>query len=109
MWLWESDLQRSGFRRCSACYFQCERRFGLPEDAYVSIFVNDKESFSGRVRRSGLRLVELCAFHVTFKLDVDNIHFYYHEQADNVWVPGGHTSYREIERHGVDPICSGTG
>jgi hypothetical protein len=103
MWLWECELRQAGFRRCSACYFQCERGFSLPEHAYVSIFVNDKESFSGRIHRSALRRVELCAFHVTFKINLDNVHFYYHEQAENVWLPGGHTSSTEIDRHGIDP------
>ncbi len=102
MWLWDCELQQLGFRQRSEVYWQCERRFGLLEDAYVSIFANDGNA-SGRSRSRGPIAVGFCAFHITFQLDVDNVHFYFHEQAENVWEPGGHTSSVEIERHGVDP------
>jgi len=102
MWLWECELNQIGFRQRSPGYWQCERGFGLPKYGYVSVFVGGK----GGATRSGQacqRPVEISAFHVTFKLGVDNLHFYYHEQAEGVWDPGGHTSTAEIRRYQVEP------
>lgn len=102
MWIWEGELERHGFRRRSRRYWQCERGFRLPAGAYISVYVTDKDTAPGRRRRGGHRVVEAAAFHVTFLLDVDNVHFYYHEQAEGVWEPGGHTSAAEIARHGFE-------
>jgi hypothetical protein len=97
MWIWECDLHRIGFRRRGDRYWQCERRFGLPPGAYFSLFPHDEHLTGAR------RSLEIWAFHVTFCLDVDNVHFYYHEHLDSSWEPGGHTSSVEILRHGADP------
>jgi hypothetical protein len=96
MWLWECELREAGFRLRSAGYWRCERRFGLPAHAYVSIF-------AGGEAGGGRRAVEVSAFHVTFQLGTDRLHFYYHERAEDVWEPGGHTSAAEIGRYGVEP------
>jgi hypothetical protein len=102
MWLWEGELYRLGFRHRSGHYWQCERGFGLPGHAYLSVFVVGKRGASRRCRKRH-RLVEVSAFHVTFQVGVDNLHFYYHERAEGVWEPGGHTSTPEIRRHGCHP------
>jgi hypothetical protein len=101
MWLWGWDLHRMGFRRRSEHYRQCERRYGLPAHAYLSIFVHTCESDPA----GGRERVEISAFHVTFRLGIDRIHFYYHEADEQVWEPGGHTSSPEIRHHGVDPAA----
>jgi hypothetical protein len=67
------------------------------------MFVTARDNAPGRRRRGGPTPLEISAFHVTFLLNADNIHFYYHEAGDGVWAPGGYTSVAEIERHGVDP------
>jgi hypothetical protein len=103
MWIWECELHRIGFRRRSEAYWQCEQRFGLPANTYVSVFVSDKCEHRGVGSRSRRRIHDVCTFHVTFRLDVDRVHFYYHEWADGVWEPAGHTSSVEILRHEVDP------
>jgi hypothetical protein len=97
MWLWECELYQFGFRYRSVRYWQCERGFGLPGNGYISVFVGGK---GGATRRGRARqwLVEVSAFHVTFKVGVDNLHFYYHERTEGVWEPGGHTSAPEIRR-----------
>jgi hypothetical protein len=102
MWLWDLELQRIGIRRKSRRYWQGEGRFGLPAGAYVSMFVTARDNAPGRRRRGGSILLEVSAFHVTFLLNADNIHFYYHEVGEGVWAPGGHTSVAEIARHGTD-------
>lgn len=99
MWLWKCELHRLGFRERSADYWQCERRFGLPENAYLSVWIHARE----REHHLGRELLDVSAFHVTFQLDVDRVHFYFHEVGDHVWEPGGHTSSTEIRRHGVEP------
>jgi hypothetical protein len=102
MWLWDWELHQVGFRCRSEGYWQCEVGHGLPDDCYLSLFVHH----SGRARNGrgpGRRPLEVSAFHVTFLLGVDRIHFYYHEVAENAWEPGGHTSSGEILRHGVEP------
>jgi hypothetical protein len=102
MWLWLSELHRLGFRRRSERYWQCERRYGLPGSAYLSVFSHAQE-----VERTGLHggreRVDVSAFHVTFCLGLDRVHFYYHEAAEAVWEAGGHTSIPEIRRYAVDP------
>jgi hypothetical protein len=103
MWLGNGELHRVGFRRRSERYWQCEGRFGLPEHAYISIFLNTKHDALRRGRRADRGLVEVSAFHVTFRLEVDRVHFYYHELTEQTWEPGGHTAWVEIERHGVEP------
>jgi hypothetical protein len=99
MWLWECELRRLGLRRLSARYWQCERRYGLPEDAYLSVFSHAEERQGGE----GRERLDVCAFHVTFCLGVDRAHFYFHEAAEEVWEPGGHTSGTEIRRYRRDP------
>lgn len=103
MWIINAELQRLGFRRRSRRYWQCERRYGLPNDAYLSIYAEGKDSHLDRDSGKSARILEVSAFHVTFLLDVDNVHFYYHEYGDGVWEAGGHTSSAEIARHDVDP------
>jgi hypothetical protein len=98
MWLWACELRRLGFRRLSERYWQCERRYGLPDGAYLSAFAHARER-----EPSGRERVDVCAFHVTFCLGVDRVHFYYHEATDAAWEPGGHTSAAEIRRYAVEP------
>ena len=38
MWLWDIELRALGFRRKSERYWQCLRRFELPDAAYLSLF-----------------------------------------------------------------------
>jgi hypothetical protein len=103
MWLWESELRELGFKRKSERYWQCERHFDLPDHAHLSVFSWGEQSIpagrSGPVRF----LVELTEFHVTFRLGLEHVHFYYHERLDNEWVPAGHTSGAEIRRLDHDP------
>lgn len=100
MWLWEWQLRHHGLRRRSEGYWQADRRYGLPADAYLSVFAHAHE----RPPAGGER-VDVCAFHVTFYLAPDRVHFYYHEVADGVWEPGGHTSAAEIRRYRVEPAA----
>jgi hypothetical protein len=104
MWIIDAELQQLGFRRRSRRYWQCEWRYGLPDNAYISIYAGGKDSHLDREPRNQPRIVEVSAFHVTFLLDVDNVHFYYHEYGDGVWEAGGHTSGAEIARHDADPL-----
>src|ERR671933_782818 len=103
MWLWVSELQALGFRERSGGYWQCERAYGLPAHAYLSIFFGAASRQRKSRRGPRPRLVDVSAFHVTLVLGVDRIHFYYHEQAEGVWEPGGHTSRAEIGRYAADP------
>jgi hypothetical protein len=102
MWLWACELRQLGLRRLSARYWQCERRYGLPGDAYLSVFSHARERHvtAGAVEHER---VDLCAFHVTFCLGVDRVPFYFHEIAEGVWEPGGHTSATEIRRYLREP------
>lgn len=94
MWLWEVELRELGFRQKSARYWLCERRHGLWEGEHLSVYAD--------ARTDGeRRLFEVHAFHVTFGIGIENVHFYYHESADNEWAPGGHTSRAEVERLGA--------
>ena len=102
MWLWESELNEIGFRHRSRGYWQCERGFGLPEQSYVSLFVGGKVQAT-RAGRARQRPVEVSSFHITFMFGADNLHFYYHEQAEGIWEPGGYTSAPEIRRYEIDP------
>src|SRR5262245_42315465 len=43
MWLWECELRRLGLRRQSPRYWQCERRYGMPGNAYLSVFSRAQE------------------------------------------------------------------
>lgn len=98
MWLWESELRELGLRSKADRYWQGERRFGLPLSAHLSVYAWSEQVLPG----AALRLVELSAFHVTFEIGLENIHFYYHENLENEWQPGGHTSRAEIRRLGCD-------
>src|SRR5579885_1043494 len=101
MWLWASALNDLGFRRKSERYWQCERRFGLPPGAHLSLFSWGEQALPAGA--GGTRfLVELTEFHVTFVLGHEHVHFYYHERLDNDWDPGGHTSAAELCRLGTD-------
>jgi hypothetical protein len=102
MWLWECELRRLGLRRLSPRYWQCERRYGLPAEAYLSLFSHAEERQTS-TSRAGRERLDICAFHVTFCLGVDRVHFYFHEVAEGVWEPGGHTSAAEIRRYRREP------
>jgi hypothetical protein len=95
---WPWQLRQLGMRRLSARYWQCERRYSLPQSAYLSIFGDHCGVADDRHER-----VDFAAFHVTFLLGVDRIHFYYHEFDENRWEPGGHTSAAEIRRYSREP------
>lgn len=118
MWLRQDELHRAGLRRRSDGYWKAERRFGLPANAYVSVFarefrrpaaarLNSPKSGPGEGRRRGRRAdpraAEVSAFHVTFVVGRDNVHFYYHESDDRTWSPGGHTTAREVRALAADP------
>jgi hypothetical protein len=66
------------------------------------VFSHARERQSTASADEGER-VDVAAFHVTFCLGVDRVHFYFHEVADGVWEPGGHTSAAEIRRYLRDP------
>ncbi len=104
MWLRHWQLREAGFNERSGGYWQCEQGFGLPQHAWVSIFAGNWATSSRRRRSSRQELIEVSAFHVTFQVAVDHIHFYYHETMSGAWEPGGHTSYMEICRHGLVPL-----
>ncbi len=107
MWLWEAELRERGFRRKSDRYWQCERRFGLPGSAHLSVFSWSEQTIPPG-RGGGRRfLVELTEFHVTFRIALEHIHFYYHERGDNEWQPCGHTSATELRRLGCEPAALG--
>lgn len=101
MWLWASELNDLGFRRKSERYWQCERRFGLPAAAHLSLFSWGEQALPADSAHP-LVLVELTEFHVTFVLRHEHVHFYYHERLENDWEPGGHTSAAELRRLGAD-------
>jgi hypothetical protein len=102
MWLWACELNQLGLRRLSASYWQCERRYSLPDGAYLSVFshAGEKQHTTGAAGRERL---DVAAFHVTFCLGMDRVHFYFHEVAEGVWEPGGHTSALEIRRYRREP------
>jgi hypothetical protein len=103
MWLWESELHELGFRRKGERYWRCEGRFGLPDEAHLSLFSWGEQTLSGERRRRPRFLVELTEFHVTFRVTWEHIHFYYHERGENDWEPGGHTSAAEMLRLRLEP------
>jgi len=95
MWLWEPQLKRLGFRRCSSRYWQCGRGYGLPADAYLSAFLHTAAG-------NGPRAYEFTGFHVTFCRNGHRLHFYFHEAAEFVWTTGGHTSRAELAALDLD-------
>jgi hypothetical protein len=103
MWIWNTELQQAGFRQRSVGYWRAERRFGLSPGAYVSVFPGGESVAPREGGHDDRNLLDVSAFHVTIPVDVDRLHFYYHEAGEGVWEPGGHTSSNEIRRHGVDP------
>src|SRR5690242_19961606 len=68
MWKWDCELRQWGLRRQSQRYWKCERRFGLPPNAHLSVVCD---------ARDGER-THVGAFHVTFHIGLDHLHFYYH-------------------------------
>ena len=98
MWLCADKLKNIGFRQFSRWYWQCDTRFGLPADAHLSIFVGCEPRCGHEV----IRMVEVSAFHVTFRVGTDHLHFYYHELDEMTWEPGGHTTAGEIARYGIE-------
>lgn len=102
MWIWACELHRLGFRRRSPHYWRCDGRYGLPASAYLSLFHAGSDGESSRTQPSRIRF-DVSAFHVTYCLGVDRVHFYYHEAGELSWEPGGHTSSRELRRLGVKP------
>jgi hypothetical protein len=102
VWLWAAELHDLGCRRKSDGYWQCQRRFGLPDHGHLSLFASAELRPPGK---GGPRLVELSTFHVTFEVHLGNVHFYYHECRLNAWEPGGHTSAAELRRLGCDPVA----
>jgi hypothetical protein len=102
MWLWECELRQLGLRRLSERYWQCERRYSLPHGAYLSVFphAQERQTTDGT---KGRERIDMCAFHVTFRLGVDRVHFYFHEVGEGIWEPGGHTSAAEIRRYRREP------
>jgi hypothetical protein len=96
MWKWKCELHELGFHRRPQGLWICESRFGLGEDEHLSLFP-DVETFW-----QNQHLLCFSAFHITFEIFADNVHFYYHERNDNEWEPGGHTSSIEIRRLGQD-------
>ena len=103
MWLWAGQLQSLGFRRLGEFYWQCENGYGLEASAYLSLFAHTLAGRPRRRVRSVQQWLEVAAFHVTFCRHVERLHFYYHELADGIWDPGGHTTAGEIRRHGIEP------
>ncbi len=100
MWVWDLDLIQLGFRRRADRCWLCARRFGLRGEDHLSVFSWSEQTIPGRQRRR--YLVELTEFHVTFHRAAEHIHFYYHEHEDQRWHRGGHTSWAELERLGLD-------
>jgi hypothetical protein len=90
-----------GFRRKSERYWRCERRFGLPANAHLSLFSWGEHALPVAAGAAPV-LVELTEFHVTFVLGNRHVHFYYHERRQNDWDPGGYTSKGELRRLGAD-------
>jgi hypothetical protein len=72
-----------------------------------SVLPQSRASNDRRLTTTGWLLesgrLDVAAFHVTFCLGVDRVHFYFHEVADGVWEPGGHTSALEIRRYRREP------
>src|SRR5262249_55508825 len=79
MWLWESELRELGFRRKSEGYWRCERRYGLADGEYVSVFSWGEQTLPPAARGPARYVVELTEFHVTFLIGIGHVHFYYHE------------------------------
>jgi hypothetical protein len=103
MWLWAGQLQSLGFRRLGEFYWQCESGYRLGAASYLSLFAHTLAGRPRRRARSVQQWLEVAAFHVTFPCAVDRVHFYYHELAEGIWEPGGHTTPGELHRLGVDP------
>jgi hypothetical protein len=101
MWIWDFQLRQLGFRQKNDLYWRCERGFGLVEGDHLSVFLWTEEDHSGRA--GAKRAFELTEFHVTFLIERDHVHFYYHEVQDNRWRPGGHTSSIQLRGLGIEP------
>lgn len=97
MILWTSDLRRLGFREKGHRYWQCDRGYGLPNDAHLSLFLWTHARASPRHS-----CYEFAEFHVTFEVAGHNVHFYYHEVDENRWAAEGHTSRSECDLLGID-------
>lgn len=102
MWIWDFELEELGLRQRSELYWQCERGFGLAEHDHISLFLwtLQPHSHSSDTPKNAFELTE---FHITFLLDRDHIHFYYHEIQQDCWEPGGHTSSNQLRGLGYDP------
>jgi hypothetical protein len=96
-------MHRLGFRRKSDRYWWCQRRYGLGDGDHVSVFSWSEQTIPAGRSRPPRFLVELTEFHVTLPRGGENLHFYYHEDGDNEWQRGGHTSSAEIRRVSCDP------
>jgi hypothetical protein len=105
MWLWECELRELGFRRKSERYWQCKGRFGLRAEGHLSVFSWGEQTLPGGRDGPARFVVELTEFHVTFRVGVDHVHFYYHERQENEWHAAGHTSGGELRRLGLDPAA----
>ncbi len=98
MWIWDYHLREMGFRQRSDRYWRCDAGLGLGEGDHVSLYLWTRQPLS-----PSQTLYQLTEFHVTFLLERDHAHFYYHEMHDNRWQPGGHTSSLQLRGLGFDP------
>lgn len=101
MWIWDYQLREMGFRQKNDLYWQCDRGFGLAEGDHLSLFLwTEQAHASPAAPKSAFELTE---FHVTFFLERNHVHFYYHEVRDGHWEPGGHTSSLQLRALGYEP------
>lgn len=104
MFFWTRELERLGFREQSRCYWRCAGRYGLPSGAYLSVYTGLHKPIFDHDRGCAEDWVDLYAFHVTFVLPRDRVHFYYREGEPNEWYPEGYTPSAQITRMGGDPL-----
>ncbi len=90
VWITFRAMRRLGFRRVSSRYWLCRDRHGLPPDAHLTVTDHDDRD-----------PVDLSAFHVTFEVLDERVHFYYREEEPGVWSPEGHTPIADLRRLGV--------